>query len=242
MSVRLYVEHQVAFIEINYPPLNILSQQMIEELNQILDDIEECNNIHVLVLKSAHKIFSAGADLKELSQLTKYDDTEDPMKKWQRLSSFSKPVIGFVQGACFGGGLELAMMCDFIFASETAKFSFPEINLNLMPGGGGTVYAHKFFKSSQISYLMMSGQIIDALKAKEWGLVIDVFCENEAHLRVQEISQNIALKSLYALKSIKSTLSTSNTHDLEKERREFYQLLLSLEGKQGVRNFLNKKK
>lgn len=242
MSVSFLIDHKIAFIELNNPPLNTLSLSMINELNQILDEIEVRDDVHVVVLKSKNKVFSAGADLKELTQLQEYHSESDPIAKWQRVASFSKPILCFVQGACFGGGLELAMMCDFIFASDTAKFGFPEINLNLMPGGGGTVYSHKFLKSSQISYLIMSGHTIEATKAKEWGLIIDVFCENETDHKVREIAKNIASKSLPALKSIKKILAQHNAVDLENERLEFYKLLLSMEGQQGIQSFLNRKK
>lgn len=242
MSVSFIIDHKIAFIELNNPPLNTLSRSMIEEFNQILEELEKYDDVHVAVLKSTNKVFSAGADLKELAHIQEYHIESDPMEKWQKVASFSKPLICFIQGTCLGGGLELAMMCDFIFASDTAKFGFPEINLNLMPGGGGTAYSHKFLKPSQIAYLMMSGQTIEATKAKEWGLVINVFCEKEADHNVSEIAKNMASKSLLALKSIKKILAQQNSIDLENERLEFYKLLLSTEGQIGINNFLNLKK
>ncbi len=241
MNIRCSVENRVALIELNNSPLNTLSKDLISQLVSKLDCLERRDDVHVVLLKSACKVFSAGADLKELSVIEEYNFSSDPMKQWQRVDSFSKPIICFVQGACLGGGLELAMMCDFIVASENASFGFPEINLNLMPGGGGAQYSKKFLSVSKIAYLMMTGQKIDAQKAQEWGLIIDVFSEDVALKQVCEMAHHMASKSLNALKSIKKILCVVRFESIDKEKSEFYQLLLSEEGRNGIQQFLHKK-
>ncbi|MBA4249956.1 MAG: hypothetical protein C0432_03375 [Candidatus Puniceispirillum sp.] len=241
INIICTIENHVALIELNNPPLNTLSQNMIAQLVAELECLEKQDDVHVVLLKSACKVFSAGADLKELFVLGHYNQKFDPMNHWQNVACFTKPIIGFVQGACLGGGLELAMMCDFIVASENASFGFPEINLNLIPGGGGTEYAKKFLSPSKIAYLMMSGQKIDAKTAKEWGLVVDVFPEEVSFKKICEMTQDIASKSLRSLQIIKKTIGIVNKENIEKERFEFYQLLCSEEGKKGIEGFLNKK-
>ena len=134
-NIILKKKNKVAIIELNRPKfLNALCDKLVKELNQALDSIEKDNSLSVLVLTGSEKAFAAGADISEMKDKEFIDLLKDDfIKPWERLSKFKKPVIAAVFGYALGGGCEIAMMCDIIYASENAKFGQPEIKLGTIP-------------------------------------------------------------------------------------------------------------
>ena len=143
MFINITGGDYIGVINFQNEEINLLSAAFIGEFNNALHMMEKDDSIHVIVLTSDKKAFCAGANLKELllvaenKRISKAQNSYDPIEGWQRLAAVEKPVIACVNGACLGGGLEIALMCDFIVASEQATFGFPEIKLGLLPGGGG---------------------------------------------------------------------------------------------------------
>lgn len=245
-----YINH-VGIVHFQNGELNLLSVEFIGELNSALTEMERDEAVHVIVLASRKKAFCAGANLKELlyvpevRKTNKAPNSYDPIEDWQRLSSVEKPVIACVEGACLGGGLEMALMCDFIVASEQATFGFPEIKLGLLPGGGGTQRITERISMGRARELIMMGDSITARIAHEWGLVNAVFDHDECLDGALEFAANLASKSLSSLKEIKKLLTAANIEHIKKglviERTAFYERLESPEAIAKINDFFDRK-
>ena len=167
---------RVGVVTLNRPQaLNALNEALIAELNEALGGFESNPDIGCSVITGSEKAFAAGADVKEMADkgyvdayLAKFLDG------WTRVSETRKPVIAAVSGFCLGGGLELAMMCDLIIASETARFALPEITLGIMPGAGGTQRLPRFIGKAKAMDLILTGRMMDAAEAERSGLVARV--------------------------------------------------------------------
>ena len=156
------------------PPagLNALSSPLIEDLNTALEAFEADPNIGAIVLTGSEKAFAAGADIKEMQDKSFADVfLGDFISRWENVSKTRKPVIAAVAGFALGGGCELAMMCDFILAADTAKFGQPEIKLGVIPGAGGTQRLTRFVGKSKAMEMCLTGRMMDAAEAERSGLV-----------------------------------------------------------------------
>ena len=241
-------EKKVAIIELNRPKyLNALCDVLIEELNQALDTIEKDGSLSVLVLTGSHKTFAAGADIKEMCE-KKFIDllNDDFIKPWERLSKFRKPVIAAVSGYALGGGCELAMMCDVIYASEDASFGQPEINLGTIPAAGGTQRLTRSVGKSKAMEMVLSGDLISAAEAKNLGLISEVLPSNILLKKALELAHSISNKSLPVLMLAKEAVNSSYELSLEEgmknERALFKATFSLLDRKEGMRAFLEKRK
>ena len=164
---------RVGLIRLNRPQaLNALSSPLIEDLNKALEAFESDPEIGAIVLTGSEKAFAAGADIKEMQDKSFADAfLGDFISRWENVSKTRKPVIAAVAGFALGGGCELAMMCDFILAADTAKFGQPEIKLGVMPGAGGTQRLTRFVGKSKAMEMILTGRMMDAAEAERSGLV-----------------------------------------------------------------------
>ena len=169
---------EIITVSLNRPDaLNALNDELMDELLKEVDSYEKDDSLRCMILTGSEKAFAAGADIKQM-QLKTYMDVykEDFItKNWERVSSCRKPIIAAVSGYALGGGCELAMMCDFILASESAKFGQPEINLGVSPGAGGSQRLTRFVGKSKSMDMCLTGRMMDANEAERSGLVSRVF-------------------------------------------------------------------
>ena len=224
---------------------NALDIETSKEIYNGLKELETDNKVRCLVIKGNEKLFSPGADINELSTLD-----SDTAKSRQLFAYFDKieeikiPIIALVEGYALGGGMELALICDFIIASSEAKFGQPEINLGLVPGIGGTQRLKKYIGRYHTNFLCMSGDIITAQKGFELGFVSKVIEKNNFKSETDKILQNIASKPKSSLVEIKrlTKIDSSFKNNLSEERNSFYKLLNSENKKIGIDAFVSKTK
>lgn len=238
---------KVGIITLNRPEaLNALSADLIRDLKQALETCETDPDIHCVILTGSEKVFSVGADLKEIQHKT-YKDVEqnDFIKDWEKISTFRKPIIAAVSGYALGGGCEIAMMCDFIMASDTAKFGQPEITLGTMPGAGGTQRLTHLIGKAKAMDLCLTGRIIDVQEAQQIGLVNRVVPLEEWREETLKVAQKIASYSLPVLMKIKESIEqafeTPLSEGIKFERQLFHSTFDLEDQKEGIAAFLEKR-
>jgi len=244
-------EGPVAIIKFNRPKaLNAINPQVNADVHQALDEIEKDPSIRVLVLTGeGEKAFIAGADIGymvNLSPLEARKWSEDGHALGFRFESFPIPIIACVNGFALGGGAEMAMACDFIYASETAKFGQPEINLGVIPGYGGTQRLPRLVGKARAKELCMSGVVISAQEAKEIGLVNKVFPPDKLWEETMKMARLIASKGGVSLRTVKQCIDRGFDTDLRRgcqmETDAFGLCMSSPDGKEGMTAFLEKRK
>src|SRR3974390_315439 len=188
----------VGLIRLNRPQaLNALSSPLIEDLNQALEAFEADPAIGAIVLTGSEKAFAAGADIKEMQDKSFADVfLGDFVSRWENVSRTRKPLIAAVAGFALGGGCELAMMCDFILAADTAKFGQPEIKLGVIPGVGGTQRLTRFVGKAKAMDLVLTGRLMDAAEAERSGLVARVVPAANLMDEAIKVAETIAGMSL----------------------------------------------
>src|SRR5438093_7437402 len=194
-NILLDTKSSISTLTINRPDKrNALNQATRDEFLHALDSIQASSDSRVLVVTGAgDKAFIAGADIGEFEGRTAL--TQRELMKGRRIfdavEEFPKPVIAMINGFCLGGGMEFALACDLRFSSDTAKLGQPEINLGIIPGGGGTQRLTRLVGEGKAMELILTGELIDAAQAKEMGLVNDVFPAAELRDRVQAVAARI---------------------------------------------------
>jgi enoyl-CoA hydratase len=238
----------VGLIRLNRPDaLNALNSALIDELNQALDAFEQDDAIGCIVLTGSEKAFAAGADIKEM-QSKSYMDTYmgDFIGKWERITSVRKPVIAAVAGFALGGGCEMAMMCDFILAADTAKFGQPEINLGVMPGAGGTQRLTRFVGKSKAMEMCLTGRMMNAEEAERAGLVSRIVSADQLVDEAIRVAGVIAAKSrpisMMTKESVNRSYETSLAEGVRFERRLFHAMFATNDQKEGMAAFAEKRK
>ena len=248
-TVLVAREGRVAILTINRPDkLNALNEEVRVELLAALAAIETDDSVGVVVITGAgEKSFIAGADIGEFAGRSPFDQRfamRSP-RIFDIMASFPKPVIAMINGFCLGGGCELSMSCDMRIASDKARFGQPEINLGLIPGGGGTQRLPRLVGMGQAMRMILSGDMIPAAEAKEIGLVDLVFPADELRAKTLELAQKIASKSPLTLKVAKEALRASEKLAIEDGityERDLFCLCFSSQHKaQGVAAFLAKR-
>ncbi len=238
---------RVGLITLNRPKaLNALNAQLISELNQVLDRCEADDGIGAMVLTGSEKAFAAGADITELKDKSFTDIVaHDYFAPWMRLSTCRKPVIAAVSGYTLGGGCELAMMCDFIIASETARFGQPEIMLGVIPAAGGTQRLTRAVGKSKAMDLCLTGRHMDAAEAERCGLVARVVPAAEVVNEALKAAEKIASYSLPAVMMAKEAVNRAFETTLGEgilfERRIFQSLFATEDQKEGMAAFAAKR-
>ena len=230
-TILLDTDDGVGVITLNRPEaLNALNSVLLSELKEALLSLETNDDIGVIVITGSHKAFAAGADIKEMSDLS-FSDVLLADMFGETNSVFArvrKPVIAAVAGYALGGGCELAMCCDFIIAGENAKFGQPEIKLGVIPGIGGTQRLTKLIGKSKAMDMMLTGRMMDAVEAERAGLVSRITPTEDLMETVMEIVSSIAAlsrPSVYLAKEATNrALETSLAEGLLVERRMFHSL------------------
>lgn len=241
----------IGILTINRPEsLNTLNSEVLEEMESALGGLESDAAVKVVVVTGAgNKAFVAGGDIKEMLAM-------DPLaalafaRTGQRvmllIGKMKKTVIAAVNGYALGGGLELALACDFIYASDKAKLGLPEVTLGVIPGFGGTQNLARLIGSNKAKELIFSGKILSAQQAKEWGIVNEVFAAEELLTRVMEIAQLIAHNGLIAVAAAKDAivngLNMNKEDGLRYESSLFATLFSTQDQKEGMQAFIAKRK
>lgn len=238
----------VGLITLNRPKsLNALSGPLMDELAQALDELEADPEIGALVLTGSDKAFAAGADIKEMQDKSWPGIyLEDFIKPWERLGRCRKPVIAAVAGYALGGGCEIAMMCDFILADETARFGQPEINLGVTPGAGGTQRLTRQVGKSKAMEMCLTGRMMDAEEAERVGLVSRIVPAIELVDEAVSTAHRIAEMSGHVIMAIKESVNRAYEIPLAEgvrfERRLFQAGFGSADQKEGMAAFVEKRK
>ena len=200
-NVLTEIRENVIIATLNRPDaLNALNDQLMDDLSLIVDEYEKNNDLKCLILTGSEKAFAAGADIKQMQPKSYMDVYKEDFitRNWERISRCRKPTIAAVSGYALGGGCELAMMCDFMVASENAKFGQPEINLGVSPGAGGTQRLTRFIGKSKSMDMCLTGRMMDAAEAESIGLVSRVLPSENFIDEVTKIASEVAKKSLVA--------------------------------------------
>ena len=228
--------------------LNPLSAGFVEAIYETCKEHDENSDVKCIVLKGSEKAFAAGADLKEMLPLSfaKISEIRYIEKNWSYFSSLQKPIIAAVNGFALGGGCELAMACDFIIASEDAKFGQPEINVGAIPGAGGSQRMPRYIGKSKAMYAILTGDMIDAHEAEKCGLVAKVFKNNEFMENIVKISSKVASKSSalarLAKESVNLSYETPLQEGLRAERSIFMSTFALEDHVEGMTAFAEKRK
>jgi enoyl-CoA hydratase len=239
---------RVGLVTLNRPQaLNALNSTLIRELSVALDAFEADANIGCIVLTGSDKAFAAGADIKEMQAKTYMEAyTEDFIASWDRVARCRKPVIAAVAGFALGGGCELAMMCDFIIAADTAKFGQPEIKLGVMPGAGGTQRLTRFVGKAKAMDLCLTGRFMDAAEAERAGLVSRIVPAADLIAEAMKAADAIAGMSLPATmmtkESVNRAYETTLAEGIRFERRVFHAMFATEDQKEGMAAFVEKRK
>lgn len=241
-------EGLVGIVQLNRPKvLNALSSELMVELVNALETFDKDQSVNVIILTGGKSVFAAGADLKEMSEATPVDlILGRRFELWDRIRKISKPIIAAVSGYCLGGGNELAMNCDSIIASETATFGQPEVNVGIMPGAGGTQRLTRAVGKYKAMEMILTGRAISADEAKRIGLVNRVVpvesLMDEAKKLANEIASKPPISVRAAKEAILRAMDTTLEVGLEFERKAFYTLFATEDGREGMRAFLEKRK
>ena len=238
----------VGVITLNRPKaLNALNEALITDLNDALDKLEADDKIGCIVITGSEKAFAAGADIKDMESLDSVQAYQDDfIMSWERVSRTRKPVIAAVAGYALGGGCELAMMCDFILAADTAKFGQPEINLGVMPGAGGSQRLTRFVGKSKSMEMCLTGRMMDADEAERSGLVSRIVPAAELLDEAMKTAGRIAEMSLPSVMMTKEAVNrayeTTLAEGVRFERRLFHSMFALEDQKEGMRAFIDKRK
>lgn len=240
----------VAIVTINRPEKrNALNIQTRAEGAAVLNDLRGDDSVRVVILTGAgDKAFIAGADIAEFAQRTAISQREVMLEPslFNAIDSFPKPIIAMVNGYCLGGGCEVALACDIRMASEKASFGQPEINLGIIPGGGGTQRLTRLLGEGKAMEMILTGEIIDAQTAWTLGLVNHVVPADQLETRTMEMANRIAEKSPIALRLAKESIKIASRSNLDEGLRrevDLFALCFSSEDKdEGVKAFLEKRK
>jgi enoyl-CoA hydratase len=239
---------RIGLVTLNRPKaLNALCAELIAELEQALNGLEADSNVAVIVVTGNEKAFAAGADIKEMKDRDFVDVfTSDFITKgWERLSQCRKPTIAAVAGYALGGGCELAMMCDLIIAAETAKFGQPEISIGTIPGAGGTQRLTRALGKAKAMDLVLTGRMMDAQEAERSGLVARIVPAEKLLEEALAVAAKIASFSLpatlMAKEAVNRAFETSLAEGLKFERRLFHSTFATLDQKEGMAAFAEKR-
>lgn len=247
-TIVLTRHDRVALLTLDRPQaLNALNAQVVAELNQAMDELERDPGIGCVVITGSEKAFAAGADIKEMANLS-YPGIymDDLFREADRFAARRKPIIAAVAGYALGGGCELAMMCDFILAADNARFGQPEINLGVLPGMGGTQRLTRAIGKAKAMELCLTGRLMDAEEAERSGLVARIVPKAELVKEALAVAAVIAEKSLpmtmMVKESVERAFEVSLAEGVRFERRVFHAAFATQDQKEGMAAFVDKRK
>ena len=240
---------KVVVIRLNRPKaMNALNDNMMNELGNALHGFDADPTVNVMILTGSDKVFAAGADIAAMANYT-YADTYPGNyigRNWEHILDVRKPVIGVVAGYALGGGCELAMMCDFIIAADTARFGQPEITIGTIPGAGGTQRLTRFVGKSKAMEMVLTGRTMDAAEAERCGLVSRIVPAAElvedamkTAARIAELSKPVVMM---AKEAVNRAFETTLAEGVHFERRLFHSTFATEDQKEGMSAFAEKRK
>jgi enoyl-CoA hydratase len=241
----------ITTLTVNRPQsLNALTSEVLGELECALQGLAGDSAVKVVVITGAgEKAFVAGADIKEMAAMTAFEGHVFALKGQRvmlAIEKMRKPVIAAVNGYALGGGLELALACDFIYAADKAKVGFPEVTLGIMPGFGGTQNLARLIGPNRANELIFSGRLIDARQAQAWGIVNELCAPEELLAKVRETALGIARNGLlgvgYAKDAIANGLNMTKEDGFRYEASLFGVLFATADQKEGMGAFVEKRK
>jgi enoyl-CoA hydratase len=247
-TIIVEIEDHVALITLNRPDaLNALNSELLGELIDALQDADRNDKVRCMIVTGSEKAFAAGADITEMAEKTfaevfmsdMFGDVGDDFAR------IRKPIIAAVAGYALGGGCELAMMCDFIIAADTAKFGQPEINLGVVAGLGGTQRLTRFVGKSKSMEMHLTGRFMTADEAERSGLVSRVVPAkkllDEALAAAQKVAEKSALTSMAVKEAVNRSYETTLSEGLRFERRLFHSMFATEDQSEGMSAFIDKR-
>jgi len=248
-NITVETRGKVGLIALNRPQaLNALCTALLKEMNEALDGFEANDAIGAIVITGSEKAFAAGADIKEMQALTWPETyTEDFITRdWERITRCRKPVIAAVAGFALGGGCEMALMCDFIIAADSAKFGQPEVTLGIPPGAGGTQRLTRIIGKSKAMEMTLTGRMFDATEAERAGIVARIVPAADLVAEAVKSAERIASFSRPAVMMIKESVNrayeTTLAEGVRFERRLFQAAFGTEDQKEGMAAFADKRK
>ena len=249
--VRYSIENRIATLVIENPPVNALSREVMEELDEALDELKDNDEVKVIILAAAGQIaWIAGADINEIEKLNSKEEAYQVVKQAQsianKLERLGKPSIAAIHSLCLGGGLELALACTFRIAGDRAKFGQPEINLGIIPGMGGTQRLTRLIGRANALRLILTGEQIPAQEAYRIGLVDAVVPGDRVIMVSKDFARRIAQKGLpsirAALKAVYEGENMTLDEGLDLEAKLFAELCETEDKKEGIKAFKEKRR
>ncbi|XP_067946502.1 probable enoyl-CoA hydratase echA8 [Watersipora subatra] len=242
------VKRNIGLIELYRPKsLNAIFDPLMMDISNALDELEIDDTIGCVIITGSNKSFSVGADIKQLASTSNFSDTYKVKfpSNWDKIASFRKPLIAAVNGYAYGGGCEIAMMCDIIYAGDSAKFDQPEIKIGTIPGAGGTQRLPRLVGKSKAMEMILSGDPINAEEAKEYGLVADVFPASQLLSKVLEKAERIASNShlitAMAKEAVGKAFELPLAEGLNFEQKIFHSTFATADRLEGMMAFIEKR-
>lgn len=251
-TIQVEIKEAVGIITLNRPKaMNALNKTLTAELGRAVDALEQNEQVGCMILTGGEQVFAAGADIKEMKELSLHDLylADFPYIQrdcWRAIDEARKPILAAVAGFALGGGCEMALACDFILAAETAKFGQPEIGIGTMPGAGGTQRLTKAVGKAKAMEMCLSGRMMDAAEAERCGLVSRVVAADQLLDEALKTARKIAHHSRPAVMMIKESVNMAVDADLQDgllfERRNFAATFAFEDCKEGMNAFAEKRK
>ncbi|MBK5913723.1 enoyl-CoA hydratase [Rhodocyclus purpureus] len=248
-EILLELHDKVALIRLNRPQvLNALNDALMDQLGAALDKIEADETIGCVVITGSEKAFAAGADISAMATYSYMDAYKGDFitRNWERLKTFRKPVIAAVSGVALGGGCELAMMCDIVFAADNARFGQPEVKLGTIPGAGGTQRLPRAVGKTKAMDLCLTGRLMSADEAERAGLVARIYPADQLLDEAMAAARQVASYSLPVLMMLKESVNRAFEGPLNEgllfERRTLHASFALADQKEGMAAFVEKRK
>ncbi|MEK5147636.1 MULTISPECIES: enoyl-CoA hydratase [Psychrobacillus] len=243
------IEDGVATVILNRPPANALARGVILEVNELLDAVENDDAVRAILLKGEGRFFSAGADIKEFTSITSgaafSELASSGQTIFERVETFSKPVIAAIHGAALGGGLELAMSCHIRLVADNAKLGLPELQLGLIPGFAGTQRLPRYVGFAKAAEMLLTSDPISGKEAAQLGLANHAYPEEELFEQANKLAVKIAKKSPIAVKNALEMLQfakpASYYEGVKAEANAFGTVFVSEDAKEGISAFIEKR-
>ncbi|WP_419880798.1 enoyl-CoA hydratase-related protein [Peribacillus sp. B-H-3] len=246
--IETEIRGSLGIVKLNRPNvLNALNTRMISEVAQTFLEFEKNERIKVILLTGNGRAFAAGADISEMADKDSISlELLNQFKDWDHIISIKKPIVGAINGLALGGGFELALCCDVLFAAEDAKFGFPEVNLGIMPGAGGTQRLTKALGRARALQWLWTGDMMSAQEAYTYGLLTKIMPGELLMEESLKFAEKIAEQPILSIRLIKESVNKAIDYPLQEgmqfERKNFYMLFSSEDQKEGMKAFIQKRK
>jgi enoyl-CoA hydratase len=242
------VEAGIGLVELNRPKvLNAINRQMVSEILSAFEQFDRDPEVKVILLSGKGRAFAAGADIAEMANDNAIDfELLNQFTDWDRIAVVKKPIIGAVQGFALGGGFEMALCCDMLFAADDAEFGFPEVNLAVMPGAGGTQRLTKLIGKTRAMEWLMTGDRMSADEAHRLGIINRVVARELLMEETKRFAAKLAKQPPLSIRLIKESVLKAVDYSLyegmQYERKNFSLLFASEDQKEGMKAFIEKRK